>query len=216
VGVLSADSLITGNLLTNPGAETGDLTGWTIGGSGTPVVDNGTAELPVVLLPNSGTYDFGGHTGPAGGSPPTVLGDSLSQTVSILVSGITPALVDSGVLSAELSFWEQGLNQGNPSDDASVQLTFLDGSGVPISTVTSPIIDSHNLTWENFSGSYAIPAGTSAITYTMQFWRNQGTYTDAFVDDNLLTIGTPEPATILLMLSGLGFCALFRRSTKPA
>ena len=179
-----ADGVSTGNLLTNPGAETGDLTGWTAGGIGTPAVDDGTFDPGI--NPHAGKFDFTGSTDES---------NSLSQTVSILVSGvITPGLVDSGTLLANLSFWEQGLDQGDPSDDASVQLTFLDGSGATISSVTSPIIDSHLSAWQNYINTYPIPVGTRSIQYTMQFIRNQGTDLDAFIDDNSLTIsqvGTP-------------------------
>jgi uncharacterized protein (TIGR03437 family) len=177
MSVARAQGANTGNLLTNPGAETGDLTGWTADGPGTPEVDNGSFDSGID--PHTGSFDFCGYTGSS---------DSLSQTVSILVSGITPALVDSGTLLANLSFWEQGLDQGDPSDDAAVQLTFLDGSSVPIGSVTSPIIDSHNSTWQNYADSYPIPAGTRSITYTMLFTRNVGSDLDAFVDDNSLTI----------------------------
>jgi uncharacterized protein (TIGR03437 family) len=181
--VAKADGVTTGNLLTNPGAETGDLTGWTAGGPGAPIVDDGSFDPGID--PNSGKYDFCGYSEDS---------STLSQTVSILVSGITPGLVDSGTLLANLSFWEQGLDQGDPSDDASVQLTFVDGSGAAISSVTSPIIDSHLSEWQNYINTYPIPTGTRSIQYTMQFIRNEGTDLDAFIDDNSLTIsqtGTP-------------------------
>jgi uncharacterized protein (TIGR03437 family) len=178
-----ADGVTTGNLLTNPGAETGDLTGWTAGGPGAPIVDDGSFDPGID--PHSGKYDFCGYSSDS---------SSLSQTVSILVSGITPGLVDSGTLLANLSFWEQGLDQGDPSDDASVQLTFLDGSSSAISSVTSPIVDSHDSSWQSYTDTYPIPVGTRSIQYTMQFSRNSGTDLDAFLDDNSLTIsqtGTP-------------------------
>ena len=199
--------VITGNLLTNPGAETGDLTGWTIGGPGTPVVDNGTFDPGI--NPHTGSFDFNGHSG---------VSDSLAQTVSILVSGITPAMVDAGTLLANLGFWEQGLDQGAISDNADVQLTFLDGSSATISSVTSPLVDSHNLSWQNYANSYAIPVGTRSITYTMQFFRNVGTDSDSYIDDNVLTVGTPvstsgvpEPATGALWLAGAAAVWIARR-----
>src|SRR5579871_362146 len=168
----------TGNLLTNPGAETGTIAGWTPGGQATPQVDDGSFDPGI--NPHSGKYDFLGYTSAS---------DSLSQTQSIIVQGITAAQVDAGTTVANISFWEQGLNQGSPSDDGAVRLTFLAANGNTISTATTPTIDSHNLTWQNYSGTYAIPAGTRSITYTMLFMRNAGSDLDAFFDDNVLTIG---------------------------
>ena len=170
---------LTSNLLINPGAETGTLANWTIGGPGTPTVDAGTFDAGI--NPHTGSYDFLGHDSAS---------DSLSQTVSLLTQGITAADLDSGTLYANLSFWEQGLSQGTPSDDAFVTLTFLDGNGAAINTANSGEVDSHNLTWMNFQAYYALPTGTRSITYTMNFLRHSGSDLDAFVDDNSLQVST--------------------------
>ena len=150
---------------------------WTIGGPGTPTVDSGTFDPGI--NPHTGSYDFLGHDSAS---------DSLSQTVSILQQGITAAQIDGGTLFAQISFWEQGLNQGTPSDDGFVALTFLDTNNTTISTETSATIDSDNGTWTNATGLYAIPSGTRSITYTMNFVRNQQSDLDAFIDDNSLEI----------------------------
>ena len=137
--------VITGNLLTNPGAETGSIAGWTVGGTSNPSVDSGVFDSGI--NPHTGNWDFFGHTGASG---------TLSQTFSLTgISGITNALIDSGILLANLSFWAQGLSQGTPSDDSSITLTFLDGSLSMLSSVTTAEIDSHNLTWQNYMNSYA-------------------------------------------------------------
>jgi hypothetical protein len=49
-------SLLTGNLLTNPGAETGNLTGWTAAGGTGAGVDNGSFDPGI--NPHTGSYDF--------------------------------------------------------------------------------------------------------------------------------------------------------------
>src|SRR5260370_37238936 len=86
--------VITGNLLTNPGAETGSIAGWTVGGTSNPSVDNGVFDPGI--NPHTGNWDFFGHTGPIG---------TLSHTLSLTgISGITNALIDSGTLLANLSF----------------------------------------------------------------------------------------------------------------
>ncbi len=181
----------TTNLLLNPGAEAGSTTNWVIGGVSNPSVDNGSFDSGI--SPHSGSYDFYGHTGAFG---------TLSQTIFLPGNqGITTANIDAGLLFANVSFWEQGLNQGTPSDDACIVLSFLDSNTNIISTNSTPFIDSHNLTWSNYSSQYAIPVGTRLITYTMYFFRNAGSDNDSFIDDNILTVSTSAPAAPVLSIA---------------
>ncbi len=190
---LNVTTVLTSNLLLNPGAELGSLADWTSGGTGTPQVDTGTFDAGI--NPHTGTYDFVGGSGSQS--------DTLSQTVSVLQQGITAAQVDGGAMLAQVSFWEQGLNQGTPSDDGSVTLTFLDVNSTAISTVTTSTVDSHGGTWTNETAAFAIPVGTRSITYAMNFMRNQQLDNDAFIDDNSLSVastmytGLPVTSTML-------------------
>jgi PEP-CTERM motif len=196
----------SGNILANPGAETGTLSGWTQSGVSHPFIDNGSFDPGI--NPHSGSFDFvGGADGTSGPS------GQLSQTDNLLsaIPGLTAAVIEAGQAQVNLSFWEQGLNQGPLSDDGQVTLTFLNGSNAAINSVTAPEVDSHNLTWENYSNSYAVPTGTRSITYTMDFIRHVGTDLDAFFDDNSLTVtygiaSVPEPSS--LVLSGIGALGL--------
>jgi hypothetical protein len=175
---LGRADLLTTNLLLNPGAEAGTTANWIVGGVSNPGVDDGSFDSGI--NPHSGSYDFYGHTGAWG---------TLSQTVFLPGNdGITTALIDSGFLLANVSFWEQGLDQGTPSDEACVIISFLDGNTNLLSTDSTPFIDSHDLTWSNYSTRYAIPVGTRLITYTMYFLRNVGSDNDSFVDDNVLAV----------------------------
>jgi hypothetical protein len=179
-GMMSATA--TTNLLLNPGAEAG-TNDWVVGGVSNPSVDNGAFDPGI--NPHSGNYDFYGHTGAWG---------TLSQTVFLPGNqGISTADIDNGLLVATLSFWEKSLNQGTPSDEACIILSFLDANTNLISTNATPYGDSHDQTWQNYSNQYAIPAGTRLITYTMYFLRNVGNDLDSFIDDNVLTV---EPAAI--------------------
>jgi hypothetical protein len=194
---------LTGNLLTNPGAETGNLTGWTAGGNTGVGVDSGTFDPGI--NPHTGSYDFYGGVG--GGNP---LG-SLSQTVSIVTGGVTTSLINTGDLTADVSYWEQSLDQGAPSDEAYIQLTFLNASDGVISTVDMPGVYSIG-SWTNYTEDFAIPAGTQSIDYSMEFQLEKGINIDSFVDDNSLTVDgpstspVPEPSTLVTEI--LGICAL--------
>ena len=178
--LVGAQTTLTGNLLTNPGAETGNLNGWTAGGSSNPRVDNGSFDSGI--KPHSGNYDFLGGSGASG---------TLTQSIQLVgTQGITASAIDSGTLLAVVGFWEQGLNQGAPGGGADVTMTFRDASGNPLSTVSTPVVDSHNGGWQQFSGGFAIPAGTRSIDYTINFLRHFGSDLDAFVDDASLTVSS--------------------------
>ena len=213
--VLSANAdIVTTNLLTNPGAETGSISGWTVGGTSNPSVDKGTFD--VGINPHTGSFDFYGHTGRTG---------TLSQIVSLIgVQGITQADVNTGDLSAIVSFWEQGLNQATTSDDARIQLEFLGAGNADLGIVNTSTIDSHNGTWTQGTGSFLIPVGTQKIEYTMDFIRHVGTDNDSFIDDNSLVVTgaraiapVPEPDSLVLVASGaamVGFMMFRRKRTK--
>lgn len=190
--LLCATAASAQNLLTNAGAETGDLSGWTVGGDASVRVDTGTFNPGI--NPLEGGYAFLGGNGAFG---------SLTQTVAIAA----------GSAMANVSFWEQGLNQGSPSDHAYVSLSFLDGANAVLQTVATPAVDSHLGSWQQYSGSFAIPTGTVKIAYTMNFVRSVGSDLDGYIDNNLLTVSAvPEPSvTALLLSAGLLLAVLKRR-----
>jgi hypothetical protein len=211
-------SVLTGNLLTNPGAESG-LTGWTLTAGGTETgagVDNGSFDPGI--NPHSGSYDFYGGDGNG-----FSLG-GIQQTVSIVTGSVTTTLIDAGGVSADVSFWEQSLNQGTPSDEAYIKLTYLSGSNSVLGTNSSPAEYSLG-SWTNYTDNFVVPTGTRSIEYTMEFQLEDGENIDSFVDDNSLTIAgaattaTPEPSTfgaLLIGIAALGVGVIRRNRTAVA
>jgi hypothetical protein len=193
-----AAAVTTTNLLINPGAETGDLTGWVLGGTSNPFAGSQSDSLGDQFVPHSGVGYFIGGTGADYGS--------LSQQVSLIGNqGITAAALDQGTLFAAISVWEQGLNQGNPSDNADIGLVFLDAHTNSLGATVTPIIDAHNGTWANYGNAYAIPVGTRYFLYTMNFNRHSGTDLDAFIDDNYLSVtDAAAPPRLAIARAGTG------------
>ncbi len=189
------------NMLVNPGAETGDLTGWTPGGGAVPPhIDSGSFDPGID--PHSGNFDFLGGTG---------LLFTLTQNVSL--AGIVDPM------TATVSFWQQGLNQGPTSDNSHVTLDFLDAGGAVISSVSTAVVDSHGGTWTEGGGTFAIPTGTASIDYVMNFNRAVGSDLDSFIDDNSLSVNSPvtsvpEPANGALLLAGLALIGRLARRQR--
>lgn len=209
-------------LLTNPGAETGDLTGWIKIPASTaqPSVDDGSYDSG--LNPLSGSWQFVGDTYPAGGGAFA----GLEQSVDL--SGLDNAVlaaIDAGAVLARVSYWEQSLYQGGTPDYARVTLTYRDAFGSALGSDATPAqahaSASFTAAWTRDLERFSLPAGTRSISYTMEFYlgANAGTYIDAFIDDNslILVSAVPEPASsaVLYGLVLLAIAGPVRRAHRP-
>jgi hypothetical protein len=181
-------------LLVNGGAEAGNLSGWTVGGVSNPRIDDGSFDPGID--PRSGSYMFSGNQG---------LWGSLTQNVLLPGLGTARRLA--------MSFWEQGLDQDNPSDDGHVSLTYRALDGSVIGTVSSEVIDAHDGVWRNYQRSFDVPLSAYSVDYTMVFTRNFGRDLDSFFDDNSLSLvgEVPEPSSWLIVGLGLAVMAFLRR-----
>lgn len=172
------------NLLVNGGAETGSLEGWTAGGESNPAIDDGRFDAGID--PHSGAYMFMGGRGATG---------SLSQNV-VLGDG-------SAARRLRLSFWQQGLDQGTPSDSGYVSLTYRAPDGSILGVAASEVLDAHDGAWQQYRGWFDVPASAYSVDYTMHFVRNFGYDLDSFFDGNVLDLfRVPEPGTLALGLIG--------------
>jgi|AraplaDrversion2_2_1032049.scaffolds.fasta_scaffold00666_4 hypothetical protein len=193
-------------LLTNPGAETGNLLGWTVGGVSNPRVDDGSFDPGID--PRSGSYMFSGNHGLWGSLTQNVLLPGFGQSRQVAVS-----------------FWEQGLDQDIPSDNAYVALTYRGQDGSVISKVSTATIDAHDGVWKQYQGIFDVPVSAWSVDYTMVFMRNFGLDLDSFIDDNSLTLVSagkplnqtkpsgevPEPSTGLIVGLGLACLGFMRK-----
>lgn len=156
--------------ITNPGAETGDLTGWTSLVGAPAAVSTTTA----VAAPdaNSGTYFFHG-----GSSSRAVL----RQNVAI-PSGWNTAIDAHGVY---LNFRYKNINANG--DLSMVTVDFVNGSGIIIGTYAPPTGTAPNYAqgtaWDRKSFVRKIPAGTRSINIDLNSYRISGTPCDGNFDD---------------------------------
>jgi hypothetical protein len=181
---------LTPNLLTNPGAETGNLTGWYAAYGAPPAAALGASSYFGASSgnsPHSGRYMF------FGGATPN---NYLTQTVSLsTVSQITLADVDAGLLTANYSFWYADKN-GGAGSLGRITLSFYDGnknlivSNVPLEVKGTTVNYGGGVTsvpWFNETGTFAIPPDTRTINYTMDF-NGTTSQNSGVIDDNILTI----------------------------
>ena len=185
------------DLLTNGGAESGDLTGWTVDLTGassgnTNIIAATTSQLeggssdPTVVNPHSGSYFFTFHneaTGSTSGSNDTI---SMSQTGT---SGL-------GYSALTLEGWVQTY----APDPGEAILTFHDAGDVVIGApVSTGDLDSHKA-WSKFSISAPVPVVVDHWKVTLLGANEANTYANVFYDDVALV---PVPGAILLGLLGL-------------
>jgi uncharacterized repeat protein (TIGR01451 family) len=154
------------NLLTNPGFELG-LTGWTANPSGTIQSSN--------PAPWDGNNYFTGGT-----NPDTIL----TQTVDLTAAGFTPAQLDAQGLVAVFGGRVRSAAE-TPPDTGAITLTFLDGSGNTLQSLTVPAQNVSDR-WELVGSRLALPAGTRKLAYTFEAVRKSGPTSDSFLDGAFL------------------------------
>jgi hypothetical protein len=159
--------------LSNPGFETGDLSGWTVESGGTWTVDNAHESLS------------GGHTG---SWFVRSTGDGmLAQTVD--VSAIAPQ-IDLGGAQARARCWLA--ETASDTDQARIRLQFLDGSDIELGAVDPAFTNPTGTTFVQIEALGAIPVGTRKIKVRLDIDQVSGATPNLAIDDVTLEIDPGE------------------------
>jgi len=175
----------TGNLLQNPGAETGDMTGWT--------PDPGIAAIPSLaescgtVLPNSDSYFF--TMGPDG----TAGVVSMEQEIDLTTLGGTPVSFEAGGWVQTEKYWEPGWpSTGDPGiyDHGALSVEFFNSGGGSLGEfllhpVENPCCEQCGipLAYAEFSLTDAVPTGAATAVYRVEGHHAQSIYINTFYDD---------------------------------
>jgi hypothetical protein len=153
--------------LSNPGFETGDLSGWIVESGGTFTVDNAHESLS------------GGHTG---SWFVRSTGDGvLAQTVD--VSSIARQ-IDLGGAQARARCWLA--ETASDTDQARIRLQFLDEGNVELSVVDPAFTDPTGTTFVQIEALEAIPVGTRKIKVRLDIDQVSGATPNLASDDATL------------------------------
>ena len=159
--------------LTNPGAEAGDASGWTVVGSNS-LFSSITSTGGFYPGPKTGSRYFAGAITPAA---------RMYQDVD--VSAYASA-IDSGQVVADLLVWIAGFEP--TTDHGSIFLKALDVSNTVLSTVALEELYLSNPTWITQNLAMLLPADTRKVRIELLATRITGGDNDTNFDDIALTL----------------------------
>ncbi len=158
------DIALTGNLILNPGAESG-ISNWT--GQIEALAANECGSVPT----HTGTYLFA-----VGG---VCTNESAYGTASQVIDvSIYNSLIDQGDIQANFSAF---MRSYSGTDVPAMKIECRDAANNVL--VTSNTISSNTTTWTSVTGIQNIPAGTRNIQVILEGTRNGGTDNDSYLDD---------------------------------
>jgi hypothetical protein len=162
--------------VTNPGAETGNTTGWTdVTGTLVAIASGGG------VVPRTGSFFF--RSG-------AVAATECYQAISI--PGDAEADVDAGTVKAQFTAWHAGFTD---TDTGRLKLVFLDGSAATLLITQGANFDGTS-TWAQRTLATWVPPLTRTIRITLIGTRTTGTNLDAYWDDIALDLIQPATGTV--------------------
>lgn len=176
------DAHRTCGLLINGGAETGDLTGWSI--------DTGKFEAATVSSSRPAARE-GGYFFVAG----SAASSSLVQDVDVRAHA---AEIDGVGLTARLSGWLR--NWATDDDVASLTIEARSSDGTVLTSAETPGVDRG--IWTARTISIRLPARTRTVRAVLRGERNSGKDNDAYFDDLDLCVDSDPPAAEDLLIAG--------------
>jgi hypothetical protein len=159
------------SMLTNGGAETGDLAGWAASGAQVAAVSQQNQSVGTVL-PAEGSFFF--TFAATGGTY-----EELVQTGTAPLTEGTTLILTGMVQTEDLA-----------DDDFGVAIiNVLDSSDAVIASASSGALASASLTWEPFSVELVVPAGAASWEVRLSGQREYGTFINVFYDSLVLNSG---------------------------
>jgi hypothetical protein len=190
-----------GNLIRNPGAESGQASP---NGDTTVAIPSWTATSTFTVVPYGGgdglfTFPPGSESQRIGGGKNFFAGgihagtSTATQTIDI---GAAAPFVDQHLVTASLSAWLGGFL--SEPDPGTVQADFLGGSGALLSGLkigpVTPEERDRDLKFVQKAASAELPTGTRTVRVTMTALQQEGTYDDAYFDNLALALQGPTLA----------------------
>jgi hypothetical protein len=187
---MSASAHAATNLVTNPGFETGDFTGWTIGGA---ALDGYPAS---VLTYGSATpYPTGayGEAVPAESAASGKYGAYFvsDYTDETLTQSLTLA---GGKYNVGFSYYAPINGEQNSGDSLLVASLGSAYTTIDVGTLTAG-------KWYDFSTTLTLAPGT--YTGGFQFFADSVPSNDIVIDNAFVTSAVPEPSTWIMLLAGV-------------
>ncbi len=158
------------NLLINPGAETGDMTGWDPGNFNLPGTRQNSPE------PHGGNYYFF----PGSGS-----NHYMFQEINLTDLGFTIIQLDSGRLYVAYGGWQASW-PSDPRDKGQISVFFYNSSHQLLHSWLGP--NSGYDGWHLNENNRTLPVGTRLIKYQFNVTRVQGSNNDGNLDDAYVVI----------------------------